>query len=460
MNVQELAAQVQAQERSARSLCDQALDRLDQAQALNAATWCVPDAARVQADAVDRLASMLKDAGPLAGVPVAVKESIAVEGMPMQCGSAALEGYLATGTARAAYLLQNAGAVVLCGANMDEFAIGTSGASSVHGPTGNPHGPDQVPGGSSSGSAALVAAGVVPLSLGTDSGGSVRQPAAWCGVVGAVGTWGRVSRAGVMSHASSMDRVGVFGREVADAALALECISGPDTSDASAADRDRPALLKACHAGVQGMKIGVLSAAEGLCAPELWACFQGAAEGLADQGALIRDVDVEHLGLALDCYRVLASVEALSNLARIDGMRFGQREGTGDFAAVLRATRSAGLGDAVKQRLLLGSYLAEHSEDLVEPARRLRAQIKLSLFRALGEVDAVLLPTTPTLALDKGAPDDGRSDALTVLSSLAGVPAVSVPCGQVAGRWVGAQVLSRLWDEKSAFQVAGAIASL
>lgn len=457
MKVQELAAQVQAQQITARSVCTEALSRIEASRDLNASTWCVPDAALVQADAVDRLATMLKDAGPLAGVPVAVKESIAVEGMPMQCGSAALEGYVATGTARAAYLLQNAGAVVLCGANMDEFAIGTSGTSSVHGPTANPRGPEQVPGGSSSGSAALVAAGVVPLSLGTDSGGSVRQPAAWCGVVGAVGTWGRVSRAGVMAHANSMDRVGVFGRQVADAALALECISGPDTGDVSAADRDRPVLLKACEAGVKGMKIGVLRQAEVLCEPGVWSCFQRAADGLVDQGAQLRDIEIAHLELALDCYRVLASVEALSNLARIDGMRFGAQQGEGDFASVLRATRSAGLGPKVKQRLLLGSYLAEHETDLVEPARRLRAQIKLSLFRALGEVDAVLLPTTPGVALDRGAPDDGRSDALTVLSSLAGVPAVSVPCGQVEGRWVGAQVLSRLWDEKSAFQVAGAI---
>ncbi|MFT5582948.1 MAG: aspartyl-tRNA(Asn)/glutamyl-tRNA(Gln) amidotransferase subunit A [Cognaticolwellia sp.] len=460
MNVTELAAQVQGQVQTARSLSEAALVRLQDAAPLNAEAWCVPDAALVQADAVDRLCSMQKDAGPLAGVPVAVKANIAVEGMPMDCASASLVGYVATATARAAYLLQNAGAVVLCGANMDELAIGTTGANSVHGATGNPKLPGHVPGGSSSGSAALVAAGVVPLALGTDSGGSVRQPAAWCGVVGAVGTWGRISRSGVMAHASSFDRVGVLGRRVADAALAMEVLSGPDSQDASAALRDVPVLLKAASLGVEGLKIGVLRQAQDMADPVVAGAVQSTLEGLRDQGAILKELSLPELNIALPCYQVLAAVEALSNLARIDGMRFGPRGQGESFHQALRHARSAGFGPAVKQRLLFGSYLAEHQQDLVEPSRQFREQLKLSLFMLLGEVDAIVLPTTAGLPLKVGEQDGGMSDALTVLSSLAGVPAISVPVGREPGQAIGAQVLSRIWDERSAFRVAGAIESL
>lgn len=460
MSLTELAAKVQSQELSARSLSEAALARLEAASSLNAAAWCVPDAALVQADALDRLCGMQKDAGPLAGVPVAVKANIAVEGMPMDCGSASLVGYKAPATARAAYLLQNAGAVLLCGANMDELAIGTSGAQSVHGAAGNPRHPGHVPGGSSSGSAALVAAGVVPLALGTDSGGSVRQPAAWCGVVGAVGTWGRVSRSGVMAHASSFDRVGVLSQSVADAALVMEILSGPDSQDASAAERDVPVLLKAASSGVKGMKIGVLRQAQEMADVSVREATQATLEGLQRQGATLRELSLPELELALPCYQVLAAVEALSNLARIDGMRFGLRAQGESFQQALRQARSAGFGPQVKQRLLLGSYLSEHSGELIEPSRRLREFLKLALFQLLGQVDAIVLPTTPGLPHRVGAEDGGTSDALTVLSSLAGVPAISVPIGSAGELPVGAQVLSRLWDERSAFRVAGAIESL
>ena len=459
MNLTELAAQVQGRVLSARSLSEAALVRLQDAGPLNAVAWCVPDAARVQADAVDRLCSMEKDAGPLAGVPVAVKANIAVEGMPMDCASASLAGYLAPSTARAFYLLQNAGAVLFCGANMDELAIGTTGTNSVHGATGNPSLPGHVPGGSSSGSAALVAAGVVPLALGTDSGGSVRQPAAWCGVVGAVGTWGRISRSGVMAHASSFDRVGVISQGVADAALAMEVLSGPDSQDASAALRDVPVLLKAASLGVDGLKIGVLRQAQDMADPVVAGALQATLEGLKHQGATLQELSLPELNMALSCYQVLAAVEALSSLARIDGMRFGPRGEGEAFHQALRQARSVGFGPGVKQRLLLGSYLAEHQQDVVLPSRRLREKLKQSLFIPLGQVDAIVLPTTPGLPLKVGEQDGGTSDALTALSSLAGVPAISVPIGRGC-QGIGAQVLSRLWDERSAFRVAGAIEAL
>ena len=460
MSLTELAAQVQSQSQSARSLSEAALARLEAASGLKATAWCVPDAALIQADALDRLCGMQKDAGPLAGVPVAIKANIAVEGMPMDCASASLQGYKAPATARAAYLLQNAGAVLLCGANMDELAIGTTGQYSVHGATGNPLAPGHVPGGSSSGSAALVAAGVVPLALGTDSGGSVRQPAAWCGVVGAVGTWGRVSRSGVMAHASSFDRVGVLSQSVADAALAMEILSGPDSQDASAAERDLPVLLKAASSGVEGMKIGVLKQAQAMADASVWEATQATVEGLQSQGATVKVLSLPELELALPCYRVLAAVEAISNLARIDGMRFGLKAQGEGFHQALAQARSTGFGPGVKERLLLGSYLAEHSADLVEPSRRLRAFLKLALFQLLGQVDAIVMPTTPGLPLAVGQQDGGTSDAFTVLSSLAGVPSISVPIGRVQGLPVGAQVLSRLWDERSAFRLAGAMESL
>lgn len=460
MNASEHRQALLSGAQSARELTVAAQARLDAAAELNASTWTRPDAALVQADALDRLVGMGKPVGPLAGVPFAVKENLAVEQRPHTGGSRVLEGHRAQLTARAVYLLQHAGAIALCGANLDELGIGVDGQSGAAGPTLNPRCPERVPGGSSAGSAALVAAGVVPIALGSDSGGSVRQPASHCGVVGLVGTWGRVSRSGLIGHANSMDRVGVLAGCVRDAALALECISGADAQDPSAAQREIPALAAATERGAQGLRIGVVAEAVSLSSPAVRSALESAVQALQAVGASVSERNLPLLSLGLPAYKAIAAVEAASNLARLDGLRFGTSVEGAELSEGVAALRTRTLGAQVQDRILLGTTLSQEPERsrLLEPALRVREAMRAELFKAFGQVDLLLLPTAPTepWLLGEGAEAAEEADLFCAPASLAGLPAISVPTART-GAPIGVQLIAPLWDEATLIAAAAAL---
>jgi len=399
---------------------------------------------------------------PLAGVPVAIKDNLSVAGRPLTCGSRILEGYVAPFTATAVERLLAAGAIPLGRTNLDELAMGSSCETSIHGATHNPWDPARVPGGSSGGSAAAVAAASVPLALGSDTGGSVRQPAALCGVVGLRPTWGRVSRWGLVAFASSLDQVGPLARTVADAGLALAVMAGPDPRDATCADRpvdDLAEGLEHLEEGIDGWRIGIVRELDhhgALDLPETTrAAFRAGLERLEAAGAEVVEVSVPAVGSALAAYAVLAAAEASSNLARFDGVRFGRREPAGDADAVITASRSAGFGAEVQRRILLGTFAlaAGYAEHYYGRADRVRKRLAAELAAAFETVDVLAAPTAPAGAFALGARLGdpvamARSDVFTVPAALAGLPAISVPCGlDPAGLPLGLQLIAPAWAE-------------
>ncbi|MGE0159282.1 MAG: Asp-tRNA(Asn)/Glu-tRNA(Gln) amidotransferase subunit GatA [Gemmatimonadales bacterium] len=410
--------------------------------------------------------------GPLAGVPVAVKDVLATVDLPTTCGSKVLEGYRSPFDATAVRRARAAGAVVVGKTNMDEFAMGSSTENSAYGPTLNPHDRSRVPGGSSGGSAAAVAAGYVPMALGSDTGGSVRQPAAFCGVVGIKPTYGRVSRYGLVAYASSLDQVGTFGRTVAGAARLLTAVSGHDDRDATSAMQPVPDFERAVARGVEGLVVGVPEEylPEGLD-PDVRRLVERALDALRAGGADVRWVSLPHTRFAIPCYYVIATAEASSNLSRYDGVRYGVRlaDGAGarDLVSMYETTRSHGLGAEVKRRIMLGTYAlsAGYYDQYYGTAQRARGLITED-FRAVFDagVDVLLTPTSPTpaFALGERTADPIEmylSDVFTVTANLAGIPGVSVPIGRVRGLPVGGQVLAPWWREETMLAVAGALES-
>jgi aspartyl-tRNA(Asn)/glutamyl-tRNA(Gln) amidotransferase subunit A len=404
--------------------------------------------------------------GPLAGVPVAVKDNIATLELPTTCGSRLLEGYHSPFEATAIRKLRAAGAVVVGKTNLDEFAMGSSTESSAFGPTRNPHDRTRVTGGSSGGSAAAVAAGYVPVALGSETGGSVRQPAAFCGIVGLKPTYGRVSRYGLVAFASSMDQIGTFGRTVIDAARLLETVSGHDPLDATSVDRPVPDLEEAAGKGVDRLVVGV---PEEYLPDTLDAGIRGlteaALERLERAGAELRTVSLPHSRFAIPTYYVLAPAEASSNLSRFDGVRYGVRREGADIAAMHEATRSAGFGAEVKRRIMLGTYAlsAGYYDRYYGRAQRARAHITRD-FREVFDsgVDALFTPTTPTTAFPIGERIDDPvemylSDVFTVTANLAGIPGMSVPIGSLDGLPVGGQILAPWWREDTTVRVGAAL---
>lgn len=401
-------------------------------------------------------------AGALAGVPVVIKDNIATIRLPTSCGSRILEGYVSPYAATAVERLEEAGAVVIAKSNMDEFAMGSSTENSAFGPARNPIAPDRVPGGSSGGSAASVASGIARIALGSETGGSVRQPAAFCGVVGVKPTYGRVSRYGLVAFASSLDQIGVFGRTVDDAAVGLQTIAGLDPLDSTSAAEPVGEYTTAWRGSLAGVVIGRPREyfPDHLDARIRERCDR-ALDAMRTLGAEVREVSLPHTDLAVPVYYIIAPAEASSNLARFDGVRYGLRiEGDG-LRGMYEATRSRGFGLEVTRRILLGTYVlsAGYYDAYYRKAQQVRALIARDFARVFSTgVHLLFTPTTPTPAFELGAKANPYemylSDIFTCTANLAGVPAMSLPIGRVDGLPVGGQFIASHFDERQMF-VAG-----
>ncbi len=447
-----LAAAVARGERGARSVVAEALERIEAGDDAVRAFYRVDrDAALARAEALDARVAAGEDVGPLAGVPVALKGNMCLEGSEAHCGSRVLAGYRPPYTATFVRRLLDAGAVVVGMTNMDEFAMGSSGENSAYGVARNPWDPERTPGGSSAGSAAAVAAGFVPLALGSDTGGSVRQPASFCGISGFKPTYGRVSRYGLIAYGSSLDQVAPLARSVRDLELLFEAISGRDPLDSTCIDDDPVRPLEG--EGLAGKRVGVPREylSDDLDAG-VRARVDAALETLGQLGAEVVPVSLPHTEHAVPAYYVVATAEASSNLARYDGVRYGLRApGDGSLQGMIAATRDAGFGDEVKRRILLGTYVLSsgYYDAWYGRAQRVRGLIARDFARAFEEVDFVAGPTSPTPAFRLGELIEDPvamylSDVLTVPVSLAGLPAVSVPCGTTdVALPVGLQLVGR-----------------
>jgi aspartyl-tRNA(Asn)/glutamyl-tRNA(Gln) amidotransferase subunit A len=449
-----------------------------------------------EAEEMQRRVNSATDVGLLAGVPVAIKDNIASLGLPTTCASKILEGYVSPFEATAVTRLRANGAMIVAKTNMDEFAMGSSTENSAYGPTRNPVDVRCVAGGSSGGSAAAVAAGITPIALGSETGGSVRQPAAFCGVVGVKPTYGRVSRYGLVAFASSLDQIGVIGRKVDDAALGLEAIAGFDKMDSTSSDVDVPiyrlaALGKpapdARNPDTEATRIGRSpvplppppgpTTLEGLVIGKPREYFpasldssiadlcERALDRLRSLGATIREISLPRTPLAIPVYYILAPAEASSNLARFDGVRYGLRVDPGKgLKAMYEATRSQGFGREVTRRILLGTYVlsAGYYDAYYKKAQAVRTLISDD-FRSVfaSGVHAIFTPTTPTPAFPVGAISDPYemylNDIFTVTANLAGVPAISVPIGRMRRLPVGGQIMTAHFDEYTMFRVAYAL---
>ncbi|MEO2113153.1 MAG: Asp-tRNA(Asn)/Glu-tRNA(Gln) amidotransferase subunit GatA, partial [Acidimicrobiales bacterium] len=427
-----------------------------------------------RADDLDRRIADGEDPGPLAGVPVALKDNLCTRGIDTTCGSRILEGWRPPYDATVVERLAGAGAVAIGKTNLDEFAMGSSTENSAFGPTRNPLDTSRVPGGSSGGSAAAVAAGFAPLALGSDTGGSIRQPAALCGTVGVKPTYGRVSRYGLVAFGSSLDQIGPFANSVEDAALLLEVIGGHDPRDSTSIPEASPDLLGGLGQGVEGLRIGLISelmggpdqaaSVEGI-ADDVRARVEQAAEALAAAGATVEHASVPSTIYGLSAYYLIAPAEASSNLARFDGVRFGLRVDADTAAEMNTATRTAGFGDEVKRRIMLGTYAlsAGYYDAYYGKSQKVRTLIQQDFARAYESFDLLLSPTAPTTAFPLGDKTGDPmlmylNDVCTIPSNLAGHPSMSVPFGSGDdGLPVGVQVLAPALAEATMFRAAAVL---
>ena len=437
--------------------------------ALQAFTAVAADQALEAARAIDVARARGAALGPLAGVPIALKDNICTRTLPTTAASKVLRGYVPPYDATVVERLAAAGAIVVGKTNCDEFAMGSSTENSAYGPTANPWALDRTPGGSSGGSAAAVAARLVPAALGSDTGGSIRQPAAFCGVVGLKPTYGRVSRYGLLAFASSLDQIGPFTTSVDDAALVLTAIAGADPHDATCATRPVPDWTAAASAPPQGLRIGVprrfiAGGVHGAVA----AAFEQALATWRDAGATLVDIDLPNAPLAIPVYYLIATAEASSNLARYDGVRYGHRArlGAGDgLREMYERTRDEGFGAEVKRRIMLGTFVlsAGYHDAYYVKAQAVRAKLRDDYDRAFATVDVVATPTTPTPAFRLGEKTADPlqmylADIFTVSANLAGVPAISLPCGfSTDGLPIGCQLTARRWDEATLLAAGAAL---
>lgn len=473
----EIAGGVRSGRLLPRDVVEEHLARIESAEAdVHAFNLVSADAARAAADRLDAAVADGRDPGALAGVPVVLKDNLCTRGVPTTCSSRILEGWLPPYDATVVQRVVAAGAIVMGKTNLDEFAMGSSTENSAFGPTHNPHDLSRVPGGSSGGSAAAVAAGFAALGLGSDTGGSIRQPAALCGVVGVKPTYGVVSRYGLIAFASSLDQIGPFARSVADAALLFDVIAGPDPADSTSLRDDPPSASARLGEGVDGLRVGIvteLATAEGI-AGDVVARAREAADALAAAGAKVDEVSVPAVVYGLSAYYLIAPAEASSNLARYDGVRYGLRltggeagrDGDdGDITEMYLRTRSAGFGAEVKRRIMLGTYAlsAGYYDAYYGKAQQVRTLIIRDFEAAYERFDVLLAPTAPTTAFPLGAKTADPltmylNDVCTIPSNLAGHPAVSVPFGAGDdGLPIGVQVLAPALGETVMFQVAAAL---
>lgn len=432
---------------------------------LHAFNLVTAEQARQRADEIDAAVRAGDDPGPLAGVPVALKDNLCTRGVPTTCSSRILEGWRPPYTATAVERLRAAGAVMIGKTNLDEFAMGSSTENSAFGPSRNPHDPTRVPGGSSGGSAVCVAAGFAPLALGSDTGGSIRQPAALCGVVGVKPTYGLVSRYGLVAFASSLDQIGPFAGDVADAALCLEVIGGHDPLDSTSIPAPVPPLSAVLRDGVAGLRVGMIDELREGIAPDVLRRVDAAAAALADAGAELDTVSVPAVRYGLTAYYLIAPAEASSNLARYDGVRYGLRVDGPDTAAMNAATRAAGFGAEVKRRIMIGTYAlsAGYYDAYYGKALKVRTLIAREFDRAYERFDLLLSPTSPTTAFEIGAKTADPytmylSDVCTIPTNLAGHAAISVPFGVGDdGLPIGVQLLGPALGEPVLFRAAATL---
>jgi aspartyl-tRNA(Asn)/glutamyl-tRNA(Gln) amidotransferase subunit A len=462
----EIAADVRAGRRSARQVVDEHLARITERDGeLHAFNLVLADEARAAAAVVDDQVAAGEDPGPLAGVPVALKDNLCTRGIPTTCSSRILDGWCPPYTATVVDRIVAAGGIVLGKTNLDEFAMGSSTENSAFGPTRNPHDPTRVPGGSSGGSSAAVAAGFAALALGSDTGGSIRQPAALSGVVGMKPTYGAVSRYGLVAFASSLDQIGRFGATVSDAALLFDVIAGHDPLDSTSIPDPIDPVTPSLDQGIDGLRIGLITELRHGIEPDVLARVDVAADALASAGAKVDEVSVPAVVYGLTAYYLIAPAEASSNLARYDGVRYGLRVDAADTAAMNAATRSAGFGDEVKRRVMLGTYAlsAGYYDAYYGKAQRVRRLISDDFARAYADFDLLLAPTAPSVAFPLGAKTADPylmylNDVCTIPSNLAGHPAISVPYGTGAGALpVGVQLLAPPLQEALLFRGARAL---
>jgi aspartyl-tRNA(Asn)/glutamyl-tRNA(Gln) amidotransferase subunit A len=458
-----IAAAVRAGERTAREVVEEHLAAIDAREGeLHAFNTVLADEARAAADDIDAAVAAGRDPGPLAGVPVALKDNMCTRGIATTCSSRILDGWRPPYDATVVERLRAAGAVLVGKTNLDEFAMGSSTENSAFGPTRNPHDPSRVPGGSSGGSSAAVAAGFAALGFGSDTGGSIRQPAALCGVVGVKTTYGIVSRYGLIAFASSLDQIGPFAHTVADAALAIEVIGGHDPNDSTSIPLPAPALTPTLDDGVEGLRVGRITDLPEGADPDVLERVEAAFDALSDAGAKVVDVEVPAFTYGLTAYYLIAPAEASSNLARYDGVRYGLRVDAPDTNAMYMATREAGFGDEVKRRIMLGTYAlsAGYYEAYYGKALKVRRLIADDFARAYEHADVLLTPTSPSVAFELGAKTENPlamylCDTYTIPSNLSGHPGINVPFGTGAGGLpVGVQVLAPALGEATMFRVA------
>lgn len=442
-----------------------ALDRMEQLEKeYNSFVTIDREAALAQAEEVQKKIDAGELSGPLAGVPVAIKDNMCINGMLTTCSSKILSNFKPTFTAEAVIQLQKAGAVIVGKTNMDEFAMGSTTETSYYGATKNPWDTNRVPGGSSGGSAAAVAAEEVPYALGSDTGGSIRQPAAFCGVTGIKPTYGRVSRYGLIAYGSSLDQIGPLAKDVTDCATVLEIISTHDSKDSTSVDRADTDFTSALVDDVKGMKIGIPRDyfGEGID-PDVKEQVLAAAKTLEEKGAIVEEFDLSLVEYAIPAYYIIASAEASSNLERFDGVKYGYRTAEyTDLHNMYKKTRSEGFGPEVKRRIMLGSFVLSsgYYDAYYIKALRTKALIKQAFDKAFEKYDVILGPVAPTTALKIG---ESLSDPLkmylgdiyTVSVNLAGLPGISLPCGfDRDGMPVGMQLLAKPFDEKTIIRAA------
>jgi aspartyl-tRNA(Asn)/glutamyl-tRNA(Gln) amidotransferase subunit A len=434
---------------------------------INAFLTLCEQRAYAQADRVDAMVAAGKPLPPLAGVPLAIKDTISTRGLRTTCGSKILDNYIPPYDATAVIRLEAAGAVILGKTNCDEFAMGSSTENSAYGPVKNPVALDRVPGGSSGGSAAAVAADLAVAALGTDTGGSIRQPGAMCGLPAMMGSYGRVSRYGLIAFASSLDRIGPLAHDVADVAKVLQIIAGRDPNDSTSTTAPVEDYAAGLAKPVKGMKIGIPKEyfGAGMDAGVREKVEAGIAL-LRKQGCELMDIHLPHTDYAIATYYIIATAEASSNLARYDGVRFGPRVEGDSLIATYRKTRGAGFGAEVKRRIVLGTYVlsAGYYDAYYLKGQKVRALIAQDFREAFQKVDAIVTPTSPVPAFKLGERVNDPlqmylADIYTVTGSLAGLPGISVPCGRIGGKLpVGLQVFGPAFGEARVLQLAHAFA--